>query len=122
MVIKNDGSAPLCECEEIHQGFVEKVKDSLPGDEFICRLADFFKVFGDPTRLKILLALDRGEMCGCDLAAALGMTKAAISYQLKILRQNDLVRYKKQGRNVTYQLSDDHVKDIIERALDHINE
>ena len=98
------------------------MRAALPEEDILYGLSDFFKVFGDPTRLNILFALDRGPMCGCDLASALGMTKAAVSYQLKILRQNDLVRHRKQGRNVLYELSDDHVRDIIEKALEHIKE
>ncbi len=115
-------AVPLCECEEVHAEIVAEKRKHLPNDEMLYSLSDFFKVFGDPTRLSILFALDDGPTCGCDLAAALGMTKAAVSYQLKILRQNDLVRHKKHGRNVVYELSDDHVKDIIEKALEHLAE
>ena len=115
-------SVPLCECEEIHGDVVARGRAALPADDVIYGLSDFFKVFGDPTRLNILFALEGGPMCGCDLSGALGMTKAAVSYQLKILRQNDLVRPRKQGRNVLYELSDDHVRDIIEKALEHIKE
>ena len=117
-----DTLAPLCECEEVHSDVVERTRTTLPDEDVIYGLSDFFKVFGDPTRLNILFALDAGPMCGCDLSGALGMTKAAVSYQLKILRQNDLVRHRKQGRNVLYELSDDHVRDIIEKALEHIKE
>lgn len=120
---KHDHTAvPLCECDEVHHDVVRERLKRLPEEETLYSLADFFKVFGDPTRLNILFALDDGPTCGCDLAAALGMTKAAVSYQLKILRQNDLVRHRKQGRNVVYELSDDHVKDIIEKALEHLKE
>lgn len=118
----HEATAPLCECEEVHEEVVATARAALPEEEILYGLSDFFKVFGDPTRLNILFALDRGPMCGCDLASALGMTKAAVSYQLKILRQNDLVRHRKQGRNVLYELSDDHVRDIIEKALEHIKE
>ena len=114
--------APLCSGEETHGEVISAVKDKLPCDEELYSLSDFFKVFGDPTRLNILCALEERAMCGCDLSALLGMSKAAVSYQLKMLRQNDLVRYKKQGKNVIYELSDGHVRAIIECALDHIRE
>ncbi|MBR2930788.1 MAG: winged helix-turn-helix transcriptional regulator [Clostridia bacterium] len=111
-----------CECEEVHAELVRLKREELPDEESVSRLSDLFKVFGDATRLNILFALAHGPMCGCDLAAALGITKAAISYQLKMLRGHDLVRYKKEGKNVIYRLSDDHVKSIIECAIEHINE
>lgn len=105
------------ECKEGHeQSF------ALPGEEIIYSISDLFKVFGDATRLKILLALERGAMCGSHLAEHLGLTKAAISYQLKMLRQHDLVRSKKEGKNVIYRLSDDHVRAIIDCATEHVNE
>lgn len=85
-------------------------------------LADFFKVFGDSTRIRILWALDLGEMCVCDLAGMLGITKSGVSHQLKFLRQAKLVRCRREGRNVIYRLADDHVKTILETGLEHINE
>jgi ArsR family transcriptional regulator len=95
---------------------------ALPDEETTYAISDLFKVFGDTTRLKILFALERGAMCGSHLAEHLGLTKAAISYQLKMLRQHDLVRSKKEGKNVIYQLSDDHVRAIIDCAIEHVNE
>ena len=94
----------------------------MPIPEVLYDLSDFFKIFGDSTRLGILFALDGAELCVCDIASLLGMTKSAVSHQLKILRQNDLVRYRREGKNVIYSLADDHVRTIIEFALDHINE
>ena len=85
-------------------------------------LSDFFKILGDSTRISILYAIDGEPMCVCDIADLLGMTKSAVSHQLKILRQSNLVAYKKNGKNVFYSLADDHVRDIIEKALDHIKE
>ncbi len=114
--------APLCSGEEAHIEVILAVREKLPHEEELYSLSDFFKVFGDPTRLNILCALEERAMCGCDLSALLGMSKAAVSYQLKMLRQNNLVRYKKQGKNVIYELSDDHVRAIIECAQDHIKE
>lgn len=117
-----DDIAPVCECEEVHSDLVAANIAALPDEETAYGLSDLFKIFGDPTRLKILFALERGPMCGCDLACALGITKAAISYQLKMLRQHDLVRYKKEGKNVMYYLSDEHVRAIINCAIEHISE
>lgn len=105
------------ECEEISTD-----RPSLPDEETTYSISDLFKVFGDTTRLKILFALERGPMCGSHLAEHLGLTKAAISYQLKMLRQHDLVRSKKEGKNVIYNLSDDHVRAIIDCAIEHVSE
>ena len=111
-----------CEEHEIHRKAVEKRKKTMPKTETLYELADFFKIFGDTTRMSILFALDGEPMCVCDVAALLGMTKSAVSHQLKILRQSDLVTYRKSGKNVYYTLADDHVKSIIEMALEHIKE
>ena len=86
------------------------------------RLADFFKLFGDSTRVSILAALDRGEMCVCELSDMLAMTKSAVSHQLKLLRLSNLVKSERRGKHIYYTLADSHVSDIIERALEHINE
>ena len=113
---------PACECEELHKEIIEKHREDLPALSEIYDLADFFKIFGDSTRMSILFALDGDPMCVCDIAELLGMTKSAVSHQLKILRQSDLITYRKSGKNVFYTLADSHVKDIIEKALDHIKE
>ena len=122
MLKKNNGEALVCECEEVHEENIQLHKASMPDVDTLYELADFFKIFGDSTRMSILFAIDRGEMCVCDIAALLGMTKSAVSHQLKILRQCDLVTYRKAGKNVYYSLADDHVRDIIEKALEHIKE
>ena len=85
-------------------------------------LADFFKVLGDSTRARIMWALDESEMCVCDLAVLLNMTKSAISHQLRSLRQANLVKYRREGKVVFYSLADDHVKQIFEKGLEHICE
>ncbi len=115
-------TAPECECHEQHSELIAKSRENMPDTTTLYELSDFFKVLGDSTRLGILFTLDKGPMCVCDISTVLGMTKSAVSHQLKILRQNDLVRYKKSGKNVFYELSDDHVRDIIEKALEHIEE
>ena len=118
----NHEHIPECECHEEHKELIEKGKALLPETTELYDLSDFFKVLGDSTRLGILFAIDGAPMCVCDIAAALGMTKSAVSHQLKVLRQNRLVKYSKVGKNVFYELSDDHVRDIIEQALEHIEE
>jgi ArsR family transcriptional regulator len=85
-------------------------------------LAEFFKVFGDSTRLKILYALSMSEMCVCDLAALLSMSQSAISHQLKVLRQTRLIKYRKDGKVVYYSLDDDHIRRVFEQGLAHVNE
>jgi len=118
----NDITLPSCECEEIHAETVTAGKQSLPEWSTLYDLSDFFKILGDSTRMGILFAIDRAPMCVCDIAEVLGMTKSAVSHQLKQLRAANLVRYRKAGKNVFYELADDHVRDIIEKALEHIEE
>ena len=113
---------PTCEHDEVHDEKVNRKREVMPDEETIYDLSDFFKIFGDSTRMSILFALDGEPMCVCDIAAVLGMTKSAVSHQLKILRQSDLVTYRKSGKNVIYSLADDHVRDIIEKALEHVKE
>ena len=119
---KIDDDVLGCECEEVHCDRVEHSKALMPELTTLYELADFFKVLGDSTRVSILFALEGGDLCVCDIAAALGLTKSAVSHQLKLLRQNGLVKYRKQGKNVYYYPADDHVRDIIEKALEHIKE
>ena len=115
-------SVPVCSCDHVHSDAVEKRRVTMPDTARLYELSDFFKVFGDSTRISILFAIDADPMCVCDIAALLGMTKSAVSHQLKILRQSHLVTYRRSGKNVYYTLADDHVRDIIEKALDHIEE
>lgn len=111
-----------CDVEVIHNDILEEVKQQMPEDNDIYDLSDFFKVLGDSTRAKIMWALDLHEMCVCDLAILLNMTKSAISHQLSTLRENNLVKYRRDGKMVYYSLSDYHVKEIFERGMEHIKE
>ena len=90
-------------------------------EEEYLNLATLFKMFGDGTRVKILHALEQNELCVCDLAALLGMTKSAISHQLKALRLSNLVKPRRDGQVVYYSLADDHVKYILDIGFDHIH-
>lgn len=112
----------LCECEEVHADVVEEKRRHMPKESVLYDLSDLFKILGDSTRIRILFAIDGEPMCVCDIAQLLGMTKSAVSHQLKALRQSDLITYRKSGKNVFYSLADDHVRSIIETALEHINE
>lgn len=94
----------------------------LPEEEILYDLADFFKVFGDSTRIKILYTLMDAEYCVNDLAAALSMNQSAVSHQLKILKQSKLVRYRREGKAIFYSLADEHVVTIIDQGLSHIAE
>lgn len=94
-------------------------EDRLLPEEVIADLADFYKVFGDSSRLKALWALRRGELCVTHLAEQLGMSVPAVSYQLKVLRSRRLVRARREGKNIYYNLADDHVQQILRLGLEH---
>lgn len=91
-------------------------------EEIVYDLADLFKVFSDSTRIKILVALFEGELCVGDIAQSLNMSQTAISHQLRILKQNHLIKYRRQGKSMIYSLADDHVKTIINCAAEHVEE
>jgi len=112
----------VCDCHAIHEDVIERVRSSLPDSKDFNDLANLYKMFADNTRVRILWALSREEMCVCDLAVLLGMTKSAISHQLKPLRLLNLVKNNKQGKIVYYSLADDHIKDIFEKGFEHIHE
>ena len=112
----------ICVCNAIHEDIVEKVQKKMPGEESLLNLAELFKVFGDSTRIRIISALLFSRMCVCDIAAVLGMSKSAISHQLRILRQTKLVKYKREGKVVFYALDDTHVGAIFRQGLAHIHE
>lgn len=110
------------DCDPIYSDVIEKVAANVPDSEKTYQIADFFAVFGDRTRIRILLALVQSEMCVCDLAVLLDSTKSAISHQLRGLKQNNLVIGRKEGKHSFYSLADDHVSQIIELAVDHLEE
>ena len=105
-----------------HGGVLDKVRHELPTDELLCDLSDLFKLFGDTTRIKILFSLFESEMCVCAIAELLGMTQSAISHQLRILKQSQLVKSRRDGKSVFYSLADDHVRSIIDMGREHIEE
>ena len=117
-----NNAAANCDCEVIHEEVVNRVSAMMPPGGDFFKLANLYKMFCDPTRVKILWALNCSDMCVCDLAVLLGMTKSAISHQLKSLRLSNLVRFNRQGKVVYYSLADEHVKDIFEKGFAHIHE
>lgn len=110
-----------CDCSVIHEDAVNYIRSVLPPAEITSRAAVFFKVLGDPTRLRIIWALSRREMCVCDLANVLGMTKSAVSHQLSTLRSANLVSYRRDGKSVFYSLADEHVKHMLESGMEHVH-
>lgn len=103
---------------DVAQNIIEK----MPEESELYDLADLFKVFGDSTRIKILYALYENEMCVYDIANILNMTQSAISHQLRILKQNRLVKYRKEGKTVLYSLADEHVFTILSQGIEHVEE
>ena len=106
----------------INEEIVKKTKEKMIDDTEVYQISDFFKIFGDSTRLKILWALDDNPLCVGDLCNIVDITKSAASHQLNILKANKLVKYKKEGKNVIYSLDDEHVAIIIETARKHLSE
>ncbi|MBM6948946.1 ArsR/SmtB family transcription factor [Mordavella massiliensis] len=114
--------AECCDAVETHTDVIREVRGRMPEETTIRELADFYKVFGDATRVRILCVLLRAEMCVCDLAELLGMTQSAISHQLRILKQMKLVKNRREGKTVFYSLADDHIQTIISQGMEHISE
>ena len=117
-----DKDIETCECCEVHENLLQIVNETIPEENELYDLAELFKVFGDSTRIRILYVLFEAEVCVCDLAAALNMTQSAISHQLKILKQNRLIKSRREGKSVFYSLADDHVRAIIAQGQEHIEE
>ena len=108
--------------EHNHEKMLDMVRHELPTDELLCDLSDLFRLFGDTTRVKILFSLFESEMCVCAIAELLGMTQSAISHQLKILKDANLVANRREGKTIYYILSDDHVRTIIAKGFEHLIE
>lgn len=117
-----DEELECCDTTEVHQELLKIVEETLPDEVELYNLAELFKVFGDSTRIRILFVLFEAEVCVCDLAQALNMTQSAISHQLKILKQNKLVKSRREGKSVFYSLADGHVRTIIAQGREHIEE
>ncbi|MGB3789158.1 MAG: metalloregulator ArsR/SmtB family transcription factor [Phormidesmis sp.] len=115
-------SAPSCETSLVNLDNVRQVKPEVIATEKAQRMAEFFSALSDPHRLKLLSALAKQELCVCDLAAAVKMGESAVSHQLRVLRSQRLVKYRRQGRNVYYSMADDHITTIYQAVAEHLNE
>lgn len=111
-----------CDFMHVHDDIVKKVQKHMPVVDELQALSEFFKVFGDSTRIRILYVLWQSEMCVCDLAMTLSMTQSAISHQLRVLKQMKLVTNRRDGKTVFYSLADGHIKTIMNQGMEHIRE
>jgi len=115
--------AEVCKNYEEHQEKIQKAQERMPNEEKILDMADFFDAFGNPTRLKILIALmSTGELCTCDLSVITKLSVSAISHQLRILKDRKIITYRKDGKNVFYRLDDDHILSILQTTFEHLME
>ena len=119
---ENENEEICCDAECVHEQLLKIVNDTMPDETELYDLSELFKVFGDSTRIRILFVLFEAEVCVCDLAKVLNMTQSAISHQLRILKQNKLVKSRREGKSIFYSLADGHVRTIISQGLDHIEE
>jgi ArsR family transcriptional regulator len=108
--------------EGIHQQVVKSVQKRMPDPVALYELADLFKLFGDSTRVSILWALSESEMCVCDICALLQMKQPAVSHQLRNLKQSRIVKSRREGKIVYYSLDDDHIRKLLNLAMDHLVE
>lgn len=109
-----------CSCCEEHCSAVENAMKNMPAENQIEALSAFFKMMGDPTRIKMMYLMSQGEVCVQDIASALGMTKSAISHQLSGLKDSKIVKSRRDGKNVYYSIDDDHVHAVLSLAMTHI--
>ena len=117
-----DTKVKICDCDVIHIDLVNKAKSKALDEEKLLLISDFYKALSDSTRIKIVDLLNGNELCVCDIAVILNMTKSAVSHQLKNLREMNLIKSRKQGKEVWYSLADDHVREVFEISLEHIKE
>ena len=110
------------EHKHVHENVVHQIENGMPNEEIITGLANFYKVFGDESRIKILCALFQAESCVCGLAEAIGMTQSAVSHQLRILKQMKLVKNRREGKEIYYSLADAHIQSILNQGMEHITE
>ena len=111
-----------CDCNVIHASEVDGVKKQMLCDEVLIEMADFYRALSDYTRIKIISAFSVGELCVCDISSVLGMTKSAVSHQLSALKEMNLVKSEKRGKEVWYSLADKHVEEVFAVSLTHVLE
>lgn len=112
----------FCDCDIIHEDAVENAKNKILNEETLLLIADFYKALSDSTRIKIINLLEKNELCVCDISVILNMTKSAVSHQLKNLREMNLIKAKRMGKEIWYSLADDHVREVFEISLSHVLE
>ncbi len=110
----------ICDCNAVHQEKVDNTRQKMPTDFIFDGLAGFYKIIGDKTRCKLLFALLQNEMCVCDLANVLSMTKSSISHQLAKMKDYGVVKSRREGKEVYYSLDDEHISEIFEISIEHI--
>ena len=111
-----------CDCDIIHHENVARAKVDMLDEEKLLLIADFYKALSDSTRIKIVNLLENNELCVCDISVILNMTKSAVSHQLKNLREMNLIKSRRRGKEVWYSLADNHVKEVFDISLEHILE
>jgi len=114
--------ADACEIEFVDERKVKRVQRAMKPDQAVNALAETFKLLGDPTRIKIVFALSREELCVCDLANLLGVSQSAVSHSLRALRQMRLVRFRKEGKIAYYALDDEHIARLLDEGFRHVEE
>lgn len=112
----------VCEINYVNEKQVKAVRKEIPSGEVALDLAETFKVLSDATRVKIIFALSKAELCVCDLSALLGMHDSAVSHHLRLLRALKLVKYRKEGRMAYYSLDDEHIEKLFQQGLEHVRE
>ncbi len=122
-VVCEDGAdASVCECFHENKGKISEAKNHMPSEDTLASLGEFYKIFGEVSRLKILYLLFGRELCVCDIAGSMGSTVSAVSHQLKILKNARLVKFRKEGKNCLYSLADNHIVSILAQGIEHISE
>lgn len=111
-----------CDCDIIHKELANRAKNLLISDDLLLNMSDFYKAFSDSTRIKIINLLKDNSLCVCDISSILNLTKSTVSHQLRNLRELNLIKYEKKGKEVWYSLADEHVKLIFEICYEHIME
>lgn len=121
-MIQAQEQADLCDVPHVNPRAVEAARGQLIDGAAAARLAETFRVLGDPTRVRIIHALSLGELCTCDLAAVLGMSESAVSHQLRMLRLLNLVKSRREGHVVYYSLDDEHIRHLFLDSYRHVME
>jgi DNA-binding transcriptional ArsR family regulator len=121
-ILKNSNDDDMCQTSCVHENEVARSRSKMPEEHSLAELGDFFKTFGDSTRVRIVSALISGELCVCDIAATLDMTVSAVSHQLRVLRQAKIVRTRRDGKQIYYSIEDHHVAALFTLGLEHIRE